>query len=267
MLRGEAPIRCDDLLSDPRYGTTAPADGLPGRTSAGAQLPGGAGAVADRRGHRRVVLRPPGNRRVHGTGGTADRRRGGAGRHRHRQCAALRSGPTGGGRAQDAPRKRARGAHRGRADERRQGRVSRDAVPRAPDAAERHPRLVAGPADRFEERDRLRQGPRDHRAQRAHADPADRRSARHEPDHVREDPPGHSDGPPAGVHRSGGGNGEARGRRQGHQAREDARSGGGADLGRSGPAPAGRLEPRVQRHQVHAEGRQGSDPARTRELP
>ena len=41
----------------------------------------------------------------------------------------------------------------------------------------------------------------------------------------------------------------------------------GPDLRRSGPAPAGHLEPAVQRHQVHAEGRPGAGPARTGELP
>ena len=46
--RGEAPIRCDDVLTDPRYGTMAPALRHAQRASAGAQLPGRAGPVAFR---------------------------------------------------------------------------------------------------------------------------------------------------------------------------------------------------------------------------
>ena len=119
-----------------------------------------------------------------------------------------------------------------------------------------------------EGRDRLREGPRDDRAQRARADAADRRPARHEPDHVR----------------ASCGSTSSRSSRvsfieaavetvrpaadaKGIRLETIPRSGGRADLGRSGPASAGDLEPAVQRHQVHAEGRQGADPARARELP
>ncbi len=45
------------------------------------------------------------------------------------------------------------------------------------------------------------------------------------------------------------------GRFEGHPARSDARCFGAARLGRRGAAPAGRLEPPLERHQVHAGGR------------
>ena len=52
-----------------------------------------------------------------------------------------------------------------------------------------------------------------------------------------------------------------RGRRQEDPARLIARSGGGAGVGRPRPLAAGRLEPPVQRRQVHARGRADRGPS------
>ena len=166
-----------------------------------------------------------------------------------------------------AARKRARGAHRGRADERRQGRVPRDAVARAPDAAERHPRLVAGPA-RPARRTRptivrgLETIERNARVQTQLIedllDMSRITSGKLRLDIQTVHPVAFIEAAVETVRPAA----DAKGIR----LESDARSGGRADLRRSGPAAAGRLEPAVQRHQVHAEGRQGPDPARAREL-
>ena len=83
------------------------------RPPAGPQLLGGAGHLAFRRGHRRVVLRAPRDRRVHRAHRATGRGNRGTGRHRHRQRAPLRR--------RAAPGRRARvvvgiGAHRTRRD-------------------------------------------------------------------------------------------------------------------------------------------------------
>ena len=85
-------------------------------------------------------------------------------------------------------------------------------------------------ASELEGRQRSREGPRGHRAQRARPDAADRRPAGHEPHHLRQAAARHPAGQAGGVHRGGGGYGEDRGRREGdpagdgHRSRRSARS-------------------------------------------
>ena len=123
------------------------------------------------------------------------------------------------GGAQGAARQRARRARRGRARERHQGRVPRHALARAAHAAERHPRLGAAAAHRRPHAPtELRARPRDDRAQRARPGAAHRRPARHEPHHLRQAPARRAAAGPAVVHRGGGRDGDAGGRRQGHPA-------------------------------------------------
>ena len=218
--RGDGPVRCDDVLKDPRYGKMAPHHGMPKGHLPGAQLPGGAGDIALRRGHRRTFFRPSRRRAFSPTAASA------------LSWAWLRRPPSRsttrastkqrkGGRGAQAPAgERTRGARRSRARERDEGRISRHALARAAHAAQRHPRLVAGPAPRHHERSRPAPGPRDHRAQRARADAAHRRPAGHEPDHFGQGAPGHSAGGAGVVHRSCDGDGETCGRCKRHSAGE-----------------------------------------------
>ena len=62
---------------------------------------------------------------------------------------------------------------------------------------------------------------------------------------------------PGGLHRGRDRHRASRGGREGHPPREVARPGRRSGLRRPQPAAAGRLEPALQRDQVHAEGRQG----------
>ena len=125
------------------------------------------------------VVRPLADRRVHRAQRAARRRHRRAGSHRDRQCALVR-------RAQAAPpRKRTRRALAGRAHERIEGRVSRRSCRTS--CARRSARSSVGRrscAARADEKT-LRAGARHDRAQCAHSGAADRRPARHEPDHRR----------------------------------------------------------------------------------
>ena len=115
--------------------------------------------------------------------------------------------------------------------------------------------------------DELRRGPGDHRAQRAHADPAHRGPARHEPHHLRQGAPRRAAGPARHLRRGRARDGPPGGRGEGHPAGQGARRQRGPRLRRPGAAAAGGLEPAQQRHQVHAPGRAGAGRAGARELP
>ena len=98
---------------------------------------------------------------------------------------------------------------------------------------------------------------RGHRAQRPHADAAHRGPARHEPDHLRQDAPRRPARAARRRHRGRRRDGAARGRGEGHPAAASCSTRGRPDHRRSEPAAAGRLEPAVQRHQVHPKERPG----------
>ena len=120
--RGEQVIRLDDVTKDPRYGQSAPFYGMPKGHLPVRQLSRGSCEESHRGRSRRPLLRPLGTRPIHraarGTGGR-DRGVGVAGPG---ECASL---------------------WRVAGGEPRQGRVSRDAVSRAADAAQRHSWLRA----------------------------------------------------------------------------------------------------------------------------
>ena len=136
-----------------------------------------------------------------------------------------------------------------------QGRLPRHAVARAAHAAERHPRLGPGAAHHQPQRRRAAGRPRDHRTQRARPGAAHRRSARHEPHQLGQAPARGAAAPPDLVHRGGDRDGDAGRRRQGHPGGAHPRSGCRTDRRRSRPPAAGRVEPALERHQVHAGGR------------
>ena len=140
-----------------------------------------------------------------------------------------------------------------------EGRVPGHAVARAAHAAQRDPRLVAGAAhDGRSDRTSCERGSRPSSATRASQtqlieDLLD--MSRITSGKMRLDVQPVDAGR---VHRGGDRDGAAGGRGQGHPARADPRPDGRADLRRPEPAAAGRLEPALERHQVHAEGRHGA---------
>ena len=148
-----------------------------------------------------------------------------------------------------------RGPLRGGAGEPRQGRIPHHAEPRAADAPGADPALGAGAARRLGPGARRRPRRRCDRPQRGEPAAADRGSARPVAVEVR----ARSAGPADQLGRGG----RARGRRGDHaqragegrdrRARRDARPRRGRV--RSGPLPAGALEPAVERGEVHARRR------------
>ena len=208
--------------------------------------------LADGRGDR-ALLADPGHRR-------AQRRAAcGASRDITERRRAEEAAQTRDGGAPAAARERARGARRGRARERDEGRVPRHALARAAHAAQRDPRLVADAAAARAGPRRAAARARDDRAQRARPGAADRGPARHEPHHLRQDAARHPAGRPARGHRGGARDGAARGRgegRSGSSKRLDPAAGPGRR--RPEPPAAGRLEPAVERDQVHARRAAGS---------
>ena len=132
--------------------------------------------------------------------------------------------------------------------------------PRAADAAQRHPRLGAGSSasGKVDEED-MEEGLAAIERNSTRPGPAHRGPARHLPDHLGQLP---ARGP-AGRPRT------RSSRRPSPPCMPAATAKGirihkvldslaGPVIGRPGPAPAGRLEPAVQRGQVHAQGRQGA---------
>ena len=105
------------------------------------------------------------------------------------------------------------------------------------------------------------QGAGDHPPQRPFANPADRRPARHEPDHLRQAADGRAARRAGRHHRRRDRSGPPGRRGQGSAARQNARSGGGPGGRRSQPAAADRLEPALQRGQIHPQGRTRAHPA------
>ena len=170
-----------------------------------------------------------------------DRQPGRARRHRRRQRAPLSRG--------------AGGRRGGRGGEPREGRVPRDALARAADAADRD-RGLGEPAEARALR-RRRDGARarHHPPQRDRAEPDHRRAARRVADHHRQAAARPARGRRRRPREGGGRDGDARRQREGHPPAADPGPGGELRHGRSRPAPAGVLEPALQRHQVHAQER------------
>ena len=170
-------------------------------------------------------------------------------RDRHRELQARA------GRPRRAGREGARGARGGGGGQPRQGRVPGHAVARAAHAAERDPRLDAHAAHADAVSRQGAEGAGDHRAQRARAGAADRGHPRRVAHHRRQAAPRDPAGRPASivdaavdaVRPAAEAKGITLERRIGALP---ARFTGDADA----PA-AGRLEPAVERDQVHARGR------------
>ena len=178
-----------------------------------------------------------------------------AGRRRDRQCPPLRGRAEGGRGAQAAPGERAVRARRGRAGERHEGRVPRDPLPRAPDARSAPSsagRRSCGPGAMSEAR--APPGARGHRAQRPRADPAHRGPPRHEPDLVGQDAPRHPAGGPVAFIEAAIETVRPAAEAKGIRLNKLLDPAAGPISGDPEPAPAGRLESALQRHQVHGEG-------------
>ena len=267
--RGDATIRCDDVVTDTRYGTMA----APLQRVEGGDVPV--------RSYLAVPVRSRSGKVIgglffgHSQPGVFSERA-----ERLAIGVAAQAGiAIDNARLYEAAQKAAderkilleserAGPHRRRKDERRQGRVPGHALPRAAHAAQRHPRLGAGAAQRLRAigadlTKGLEAIERNARVQtqliedlldmsriisgklRLDVQPLDRRCRSSKL-------PWRPSSPPPTP------------RASGSRALLDPAA--GPDLRRSRPAPASRLEPALQRHQVHAKGRQGPGPARAREL-
>ena len=158
-------------------------------------------------------------------------------------------------RARAPARERARRARGGRARQPREGRVRGDGVARAADAAERDPRLDPAAARTADPDDRdARARPRGHRAEHARPGAAHLRSARHQPHRVGQAAARDAERRP-GARSS---RTRSRPSRRPPTAKGIAIDGelddGVGIAGRRPGAPAaGRLEPAVERDQVHAD--------------
>ena len=149
---------------------------------------------------------------------------------------------------------------------RAQGRVPRHGLARAAHAAHRHPRLGAHAARRTGSTSTSAAArARDHRAQRARAGAAHRRPARRLAHHHRQAAARRQAGRPRLGRRGGDRGGAARRpRRRACALQKVLDTGVGVRRGRPGAPAAGRLEPALERHQVHAQGRAGAGQAGAR---
>ena len=165
-------------------------------------------------------------------------------RHHPAEAARERARGPAGGRAGRPARGRARRPH--------EGRVPRHAVARTAHAAQRHPRLDPPSAASAREHDRPRQGGGDDRPQCPGAGQADRGPARRQPHRLGQLRARHRERVARDGVRGDGAGAPADGRRQGRGPASDRRRAGHRAAGRPRPAAADRLEPAVERHQVHA---------------
>ena len=156
----------------------------------------------------------------------------------------------------------ARGGQRARVlarqrGEPREGRVPRDAVARAADAAQRRARLDADAAIGRRSARQGAAGARSDRAERERAGAARRRSARPVAHHHGQVPARRPDDAALLVGRGGRRGDSTGGHGQEHRRRRRLRRRPGAGVRRSAAAAAGGVEPAVERRQVHAERRPG----------